>query len=277
MTNQQENRNDNRSAVLNLLFYLAVALLVLLGVVYSYMIPSQPPNRFVDLVKESTPSLCAALFGYCLIYAFLRSRGISEDKDIDVEKLAEEIAKRLPARPTDNSQQFWTKSSDLQGAVIRDLISNTTSTALFAGVHFGIHASDCRSALKDAMARGVILDYVLIDPTDFALLSRIADSFGMPGTELQNECDIAYQKLLQLKNEVAGLENRLRISFTNDWPTGRYYVFDEHVDSGLVVMVHFLPGTRSSHSPAATFSIASEIGKNVAEECRELQRSLTAQ
>jgi hypothetical protein len=149
--------------------------------------------------------------------------------------------------------RFFHQSNDYLGS-IEEPINHARHDIWFFGTNFYISAGDRRTALLNALRRGVNVHYLIFNPNS-SEFPRLARDFAQSEAELKAECAkglISINELARAWHSIAPQSQtpgELQVRVYDVTPRGRMYVFDPGNDEGRTFLVPYVNNVNSAELP----------------------------
>ena len=149
--------------------------------------------------------------------------------------------------------RFYDHSNDYL-AELGPMIRSSRREVWFFGTNFYISSGERRSAIPEALRRGVRIRYLVFDSTSPQLL-RLSHDFGQTEAELRAECEKSMASLRELakiwkeESTHTATPGELEIRVFEVTPRGRLYVFDPGLESGKTFFVPYINEVNSAELP----------------------------
>lgn len=180
----------------------------------------------------------------------------------------------LPNQNLDeNIPIVFTASRKIQGGQLDALFTGCDEEIWCCGIHFQWSVSDHEAIILEKLNSGVPVNYIVIDPSNHAVVERTARMISVPEDELRRECEDGFRKLERLTRFAAeaGCAQNLHIFVSDREPLGRYYLFDPQDRNGSVLFTPYAFELRSSHSPSYLYKASAEVSRSYIDSCLRLR------
>jgi hypothetical protein len=146
---------------------------------------------------------------------------------------------------------FYERANEYVATGLRNHIRNASQEIFVHGVSFYITIVDRKDDLLDALGRGVLVRFLVYDPTSPGL-EETAMLFGQNRAELARECVTTIDGLRELMAESRrrNLPGALEVRVFKTAPRMRLYVFDRLREEGRMVFVPHIDQQNSPNAPA---------------------------